>query len=243
MLPRELRCRVKAPLAYLSLAAAFTLLAWKIGGVGWLLLWPAGGFGYVAALYLLRRPGGWGKQADGTSGWAGRLLLWPVRVTLGGLWHLARRKGPAMQEIAPNIWLGRRPLASELPEAVGLLLDLTSEFTPARGVVTTNRRLVTVPTLDYSPPDLAAASVALAELEHQLDAAGDRPAVLIHCAAGFGRSATVAAALLVRRGLAGDVEAAIELMRQARPGVKLTPTQRRRAVELARSPTNRTSAA
>ena len=45
--------------------------------------------------------------------------------------------------------------------------------------------------------------------------------VLIHCARGRGRSATAMAAVLVKRGLAADVDEAYALMKKRRSSVRL----------------------
>ena len=57
-----------------------------------------------------------------------------------------------------------------------------------------------------------------AVLDQLADAEGP---LYVHCAAGHGRSAMLAATLLVRRGHAEDVDAAVALMQRARPGVRL----------------------
>jgi protein-tyrosine phosphatase len=50
--------------------------------------------------------------------------------------------------------------------------------------------------------------------------------VFIHCAAGRRRSATLAAAVIIARGLARDVDAAEALMKLKRPVVRLGQQQR-----------------
>ena len=51
--------------------------------------------------------------------------------------------------------------------------------------------------------------------------------VYVHCALGHGRSALVTAAVLLRRGIVGDVRAAELHLRERRPGVRLKGVQRR----------------
>ncbi|MHC5020159.1 MAG: dual specificity protein phosphatase family protein [Planctomycetota bacterium] len=56
--------------------------------------------------------------------------------------------------------------------------------------------------------------------------------VLVHCAQGHGRSATVCAAVLVQMGDVDGVDAAVALLKQKRPGVHLRPPHRTRLAEL-----------
>src|SRR5262249_39640038 len=86
--------------------------------------------------------------------------------------------------------------------------------------VATGRNYLCLPTLDNTAPEEGAVREMVAVL------AGTTSAVYIHCAAGHGRSATVAAAVLLARGLASDVKEAEALLRKARPGVRLSPEQR-----------------
>jgi protein-tyrosine phosphatase len=143
------------------------------------------------------------------------LLAWTV-------WHLQRwlSREPCCHEVAPGVWLGRRPLQRDLPPGVALVVDLTAEFFAARGVRAGRDSLV-LPTLDATAPDETRFRAVLMRL-------AEHPGpVYIHCAAGHGRSALLAAALLLLRGLAADERQAESQLRQARPGVRLGPAQRR----------------
>jgi protein-tyrosine phosphatase len=77
-----------------------------------------------------------------------------------------------------------------------------------------------VPTLDALTPSDSIARQAIDRI-----ARSDGP-VYIHCAQGHGRSAAFAAAVLIRRGLARDVEEAERLLVTKRPGVRLNRRQR-----------------
>jgi protein-tyrosine phosphatase len=126
---------------------------------------------------------------------------------------------PCCHEVAPGLWLGRRPLRREVPADVVLVVDLTAEFFAARGV-RAGREYLALPTLDGTAPDEAALRAAVARL-------ADHPGpVYLHCAAGHGRSALLAAALLLARGLAADHHQAEARLRQVRPRVRLTRRQR-----------------
>ncbi len=201
--------------AYLFAAACL------LGGWGWLLAWPAASFLLVGAAYLGLGPRVFGKRADGRRAWWAVALLLPYLLLTGILWHLLRlvSREPPCHEVAPRLWLGRRPLATELPPGVDLVIDLTAEFT-APSAVTAGRTYLCAPMLDALAP-------AERQLRDVIERATDWPGVVyVHCAQGHGRSALVVAALLLRRGLATDVQHALALLRQARPGIGLQRRQR-----------------
>jgi protein-tyrosine phosphatase len=104
------------------------------------------------------------------------------------------------------------------------VVDLTSEFSDAR-LMRESRGIVAeylcLPTLDAWVSEEEAFRAALDRV-----AAADGP-VYIHCAQGHGRSGTFAAALLLRRGIARDVDDAVRMLRARRPGVRLNRRQRK----------------
>ena len=201
-------------------AVACVVLALRDGGPLWLLLWPALGFVLVAYAYARGRPGVFGTRADGRrAGWA-RVVFAPIGVWIELLsllegWTV--REAPA-HEVAPGLWVARRPTASNLPPGTRLVVDLTAEFRPYRGVRDLPHRFL--PTLDATSPDLEAAGPLLEEID------ATEGAVVIHCASGHGRSATLAAAVLLRRGLAADPDEAVAKLKAVRPGVRLSAGQR-----------------
>ncbi|HEY1814689.1 MAG TPA: dual specificity protein phosphatase family protein [Kofleriaceae bacterium] len=186
----------------------------------WLLAWPAAVLAALWVVYLAGAPRALGKRADGTMSIVAWLVWAPVFAYQWIAHEVLRRFSdePVATEVGPGVWVGRRPRASELPEGVAIVVDLCAEFGAAREV-RTRPRYVAVPTLDASSPPPA----EIARLVDAIEAAGG-PA-LVHCALGHGRSATVAAAVLVRRGDAtlDDVEAK---MRALRPKIALNPRQR-----------------
>jgi protein-tyrosine phosphatase len=216
--------------AFFVFGVVLTAQGFRLGGWWLLLLWPAVSFFVVAAAYVLARPGMLGKRPDGR-------LSPPILAALAPFtafaWAVAQtqhrlRRGPVASEVLPGIWVGRRAGARDLPAGVSTVIDLTAEFwEPA--AVRDGRKYLCVPTLDARAPDERSFRDAL-----DCVAAADGP-VYIHCAQGFGRSAALAAALLVRRGVARDVREAEAVLQVARPGVRLTACQRelvRRATSL-----------
>lgn len=218
----------------LQVALGLTLcaLGMYLGGVFWALLWPGLSVLVVGLGYLGIGPRVFGKRAhDGRlTTWMLPLLL-PYIVVAWALWQLKSRvfgERPH-DEVVPGILVGRRPLSmAELPAGVRVVVDLTSEL-PRSDVTATVPRYLCLPTLDTAVPSDAELHALLDALEHE-----EGP-IFFHCAMGHGRSATLAAALMVRRGIASDVDHAIALMKARRPGVHLHAVQRAAVVRLHRA--------
>ncbi len=213
-----------------ALGLALIGAALALGGVSWALAWPGLAVLLVGLGYLGLGPRVFGKRSeDGRlASWA-LALVFPYVIVAWSLWQLKSRlyRGRAWDEVAPGVRLGRRPLgAHELPPDTRCVVDLTSELPRAVPEIAI-ARYVCLPTLDTSvaPDDeLAALVESIADEEGPL---------FIHCAMGHGRSATVAAALLIRRGLCRDVDEAIATLVKARPGVRLHAVQRAAVLRLA----------
>lgn len=205
---------------FLVLAALTIQVLLKTEAVArWLLLWPATSFAVLGLAYLGLGPRSVGKRQDGRiAPWA-LLLHLPYLGQTYLLWHLQRllSREEAANEVAPGVWVGRRPYPSELPPACALVVDLTCEFSAHPGVVE-GRTYLVFPTLDGTAPRAKT-------LEAVAAMANEGP-ILFHCAAGHGRSATCAAALLLARGKVATVTEAETLMQAARPRISLNASQR-----------------
>ncbi len=196
-------------------------LAVIVRGWGWLLVWPGGSLLLVAAAFAGLGPRVFGKRRDGTVSWWALLALFPYLLLTWVVWQFLRltSKEPCCHEIVTGIWVGRRVYASELPADVSLIVDLTAEF-PEPRAVRAGRSYVCLPTLDTTAPNADALRAVVRRVDEH------RGGVYIHCASGHGRAATVAAALLLARGLAADVRQAESLLRRVRPGIRLKRVQR-----------------
>lgn len=207
--------------AQVVLGAGLFAAAFWLGGPAWLVTWPATSVTAVGLGYLALGPRVFGKRADGTLAPVPTLILLPYHVVAWLRLRLPGRSSrAAWNEVAPGIFLGRRLTdASELPPGTRLVLDLTAEFRVSPGVreQCTYR---TLPTLDTLAPSVEAARPIVEE------AARHEGPIYVHCAAGHGRSAALAAAIVLARGLAPDAESAIAMLRRARPKVWLHPGQR-----------------
>lgn len=219
--------------ALITLGLALSSSAIWVGGPALVVLWPATSVTVVGLGYVAFGPGVFGKRADGSLAALPTLLLFPFHVAawLRLRWNARDGRAP-FDEVAPGLFLGRRLVdVSELPKGTKLVVDLTAEFRATRGVREQCDYRV-LPTLDTTVPEYESFAKLVDET-----AAHPGPAY-IHCAAGYGRSASVAAAVLIARELATDVDDAEKKLRAARPKVWLHPGQRahvmRYASELSR---------
>jgi protein-tyrosine phosphatase len=174
----------------------------------------------VASLaYLLNRPGWLGKAAGSLA--LRRLVLLPYLIAFRIACRAMRwwRSPDQPTRVAPGVWVAGRVEARTLPPGVATVVDLVAEYAAERGI----RELPgyrSLPVLDGGVPPDPDRFVALV-YEVAMADGGD---VLVHCDSGRGRAPTFAAALLVARGLAADVEEALVRMRLERPVVAPTRT-------------------
>jgi protein-tyrosine phosphatase len=175
----------------------------------------------IVALAYLAGPRLMGKRSDGRFAWWSTVLLLPFRLITHGTWLLGKAIAaePVHAEIVPGVWMGRRARANELPPDIATIIDMTSELPDPRAVREREGYLC-VPTLDASAPDEVAFKAAL---ERIATSPGN---VYIHCAQGHGRAGTLAAAVLIQRGLARDVDDAARQLARRRPRTRLNRRQR-----------------
>ena len=182
--------------------------------------WPAGNFFALGAAYALRCPGMFGKRQDGTLPWWSWLVFLPLHILTLLTWHSMRlflKEPPFAAVINDRLYAGRRLLAGELPPGPLTVLDLTAEFSEPPGIV---RRT------DYRAfPILDAFTPSGAALPEYLLALPDHQPLYIHCAQGHGRTGMVAAAWLVLKGYAASPDAAVQMLRAVRPGIRLNTAQ------------------
>ena len=189
----------------------------------------------LALAYALRRTGLLGKRADGSLAPLAWLVFWPYLLTnFASLWLYRRlsREEPC-SEIVPGRFLGGRPLRMDRAgfeeRAIASTLDVTAEF-PEVGYARAGAYLC-VPLLDTLPPTREQLCLAAEWIGQRMAKAP----VLVHCALGHGRSASVVAAYLLSAGHASTAGEALALLLARRPGVGLHDAQRRALEEYATS--------
>ncbi|MEL6348363.1 MAG: dual specificity protein phosphatase family protein [Myxococcota bacterium] len=180
----------------------------------------------AAAGWLGAGPRIFGKRPDGTvPHWAYPLhWSWYALATVsfyGRRWSTGE---DAWNTVAPNLIVGRRLVAAERARLNDLplsaILDMTAEF---NGVRMPDVPFLNLPVLDGTAPTHAQLDQAVAWIDEHIH---DGP-VYVHCMMGHGRSATAAAAWLMRHNPGLSVEAAQAQLRIGRPRIRLAPDQRR----------------
>jgi hypothetical protein len=179
----------------------------------------------VAVAYLGAGPRLLLKRTNGTRSLVSWPILWPYFVLTAFSFWLFRmtNREPAFALVAPNLYLGRRLTAAEVRRGSfgwHAVLDLTAEFAE----VVPLRRLPgyrSLPVLDATAPSWEQLQSAVDWLKDQVA----RGPVLVHCALGHGRSATVVGAYLLATAQVAGVKEALALMRSRRGGVGLHASQ------------------
>ena len=200
-------------------ATLLTIAAVRIGGLAWLMLWPAGALWIVSIAY------GFGcvrllRSQSGEMNWAAAVLLAPyLAAATFNSWCWGLNQPPA-EEIVPGVWLGRLPTRREREQlAIASLLNLAPELPiDTRGI-----SCRTVPMLDLVVPSTTQLDAAVSAVE---ELRTERP-TLICCALGFSRSASVVVAWLLATRFAPTLDSAIAIVHRRRR-VVLSPAHRAR---------------
>ncbi|HBK64951.1 MAG TPA: hypothetical protein DD000_15905 [Cyanobacteria bacterium UBA11166] len=203
------------------LGVSLILLGCKLEIIGWLFFWSGISFSIVGCGYGGLGAKVFGKKSNGSISKLSLSLLLPYLLLTWIVWHIQRwiSQSSACHQIIPGIWLGRRPFLPELPDNIDLIIDLTSEFVEPYNVIA-RKTYICIPTLDNSvPPDSSFQKL----IEIILSWQGN---IYIHCALGYGRSATVVAGILLAKGLVDNLDEAEKFIEAKRPGIKLSQEQK-----------------
>jgi protein-tyrosine phosphatase len=211
---------MKYGILFLILGSILGVEAVMLRGFYWILAWPGLSFAMVGAAYLGLGPSVLGKRPNGTMAWYAVTPLLPYLLLTWLTWHAVRLVSgeECCNEIVPELFIGRRPLAHELPENVTLVVDLTAEFAEAGGV-RSGRHYLAFPMLDTGVPSVDNFEQLVRQITDWQGAA------YIHCAQGHGRTGLVAAAELMAKGKAATAEEAVAVLAKARPRLALGKNQ------------------
>ncbi len=207
----------KARVLFLTFGIIYVAIGLAAGLRGALFVWLGSGLLLLGISYATHSAKFIGKRGTGTFLPLAYLVNGPFLFTAWIAWQLRRRRDePAWNEVAPGIYVGR--LAPHGPPDARMVADMTCELVAPRSLRGPNYRCV--PTLDGCAPEDKGFAALVAELTPF------QGPIYVCCAAGHGRSAMLAAALIISRGLAIDVIAAERMMQNQRPLIGLGATQR-----------------
>ncbi|AGS22934.1 phosphatase PAP2/dual specificity phosphatase family protein [Rhizobium etli] len=196
-------CYLCGAVAFLGLAALCTPLS----PAALLLLWPAVALAIVAVGYCGAGPKIFLKRADGRAALASRWLLAPYRLAATINVWLWTRKMPASVVIADGVHLGRFPRRHEA-DRFATVIDITGEFQRPSGTLA---RWCSFPALDLTGLATSQARAAATLIE----AVRHEGPVLVCCALGFQRSASVIASWLVISRRCENSAEALQLIERA----------------------------
>jgi protein-tyrosine phosphatase len=211
--PGEQALRLAAK--YCAASILFALVGTVIP-YGYFLFWPALALLVVALGYAGLGTAIFQKSSTGTLSLSARLVLWPylTGAALSRAWfsrHLAHSN-----VVCDGVALGGFPARGrKVPQAA--VLDLTAEFHKCRSQP---QDWLSHPLMDLVAPDEPTLRHAVSQLEQLHQAHGS---VMVCCALGLSRSATVVAAWLLTRAHVSSVEQAVNLIKCQRPQVVFTP--------------------
>lgn len=163
--------------------------------------WCALSFGYVSAAYLLSNNHLLFKSAEGILPRPVKWILFPFFFCASLYNRFARARDPVapLHEIRPGLFLGRRLLPSDLPllkqHGIDAILDTTVEFDALdRSAAHAPIAYLNVPIFDHGTPHIEQLHRAVLWINQRRK---QRRRVVIHCALGRGRSATILLAYLL----------------------------------------------
>jgi hypothetical protein len=185
------------------------------------LLWLALDLFLLSVAYLV----GWwtlfGKTSDGSMRVARVVLMAPYLGLLWTIWAIQAglSDGPAWNQIVPGIFVGRRCPFGKLPPGTSHVIDFTAEV-PGDKKSRRTVKWLSIPVLDGCAPKPADYQKGFAFTDNFPESI-----VYVCCAKGHGRSATFAAALLLKKGIAHTTKEAIETVETRRHRASLNNGQ------------------
>jgi hypothetical protein len=196
--------------SYAGGAMVLFALAYRVGGIGLCLYYPAISLSLVALCYAKLGAAAFQKNAVGQYSVATRFLLAPYRWAAYLNSCIWLRHHPLSVAVMDGVWLG----SLRAPARHGML-DVCAELTPSHLPV----HYCSVPMLDLLAPSVAQLNQAVLALE-TLRQEGE---VLVCCALGYSRSAAVVVAWLVQTKRSPDVASAVCFLKKSRPQLVLSP--------------------
>lgn len=194
---------------YMTGSVLFSVMAILIPG-GFILIWPAAALMIVATGYAGAGSAIFQKNAEGQISVSARIILFPYLLAARLSMSIFMRKIPRVSALDESIFLGSFPVS---PVEQNAVFDLTAEFQRRKYL---SSHWFSYPLLDLVVPDkqqLTQAVRILNEMKHT------HGTVLVCCALGLSRSATIIAAWLLTQAEFTSVQQVIDAIKTHRPQV------------------------
>lgn len=205
---------------YYIAALVSLVIALAIGGVGYWLLWLTVSFILVALNYSVIGVEGFQKKSNGRYDIAVWILYAPYIAIMWFNSRLWTRNNNPADLIVENIYLGRIPNNSALKHYQFIaIVDLCAEIPITKHYY---GQYFSIPVLDMTAPSIAVCEQAVTAIEQS----NKQGKVLVCCALGYSRSATVVIAWLLWVKKATTVDEAIAIVCKARPDIVIHDKQR-----------------
>jgi len=183
-----------------------------------LLCWPGCNFLWLGVAHFTGNHRAFGKRRDGTLPWWSKLLHFPLLSFTTVVWHVERllKREPACNRVDEHLVVCRRLLSHEVSGECVNFVDLTAEFEEPHAI-RQRAGYISYPILNGDAPTPESLLALVSRLEPGQ--------TCVHCAAGHGRTALFALALLFWWGTVTDIETGLQVLRAARPGIHLSRQQ------------------
>ena len=183
----------------------------------------------VSLAYLLGAPQIFLKQPTGNFYWQSYFIFWPYFLlntfTLALFCYFSKEN--IIDEIIPNLYLGRRPWTFEVQYlssfGINATLDLTAELSEINFIRNYHDYLC-IPVVDALAPTVEQLEHAVSWIKIRL---AQEESVLVHCALGHGRSAIIIVAFILQSGMVKNFADAPDFIQSKRPGLHLSSIQKR----------------
>lgn len=219
----------------LLVAAAFTPSLYFTA----ILVWASMSLLAVSAAYLLDRPSIFRKKDNGSIPFYIKWLFMPffIGVQVYNGWARKNDSVPAVQKIAPNLYLACRLFPSDTAflekEGVHAILDATAEFDGLNwSAEDSELAYLNIPVLDHETPHQADIQKAVNWITHHTK---NNRGVVVHCAMGRGRSVLIVAAYLLASRAFKNVDDALAYINQSRSTAQLNKRQHAKLSEMHKS--------
>ncbi|WP_392560909.1 phosphatase PAP2/dual specificity phosphatase family protein [Orbus sturtevantii] len=203
---------------YLIFTAILLTITLMVGANAVWLLWLALALTITALNYYFVGARGFQKQENGRFTIIGRFLLLPYQLIMWGNSRLWTRCDDEFNLVFNKVYLGRIPSRSTLKKhRFSTVVDLCAELP----MPTYYENYILVPVLDMAAPSLDECRKGVEAINTGL-AHGD---VLVCCALGYSRSATIILAWLLSNRIAESLDDAIQILKKARPNSVINAKQ------------------